>query len=116
MRCLKENQEVYEQLLENGIKAEDARYIQPQSLVTKMVVTMNARALLNFFKLRCCIRAQWEIRQVANQMLALVKKIAPIIFDKAGPSCISEGICWEGELSCGAWKTRKAELKGRGRG
>jgi thymidylate synthase (FAD) len=107
-------QKLYNELIDLGIKAEDARYCQPQSLKTKIVVTMDVRALLHFFNLRCCRRAQWEIQMLAREMLNLVKKKAPIIFEKAGPSCISVGICWEGDMSCGLWKTIKgAELKTR---
>jgi thymidylate synthase (FAD) len=107
-------QKLYNELTDLGIKAEDARYCQPQSLKTKIVVTMNVRSLLHFFSLRCCKRAQWEIQMLASEMLRLVRKKAPIIFEKAGPSCISQGICWEGDMSCGLWKTIKgAELKTR---
>lgn len=78
---------------------EDARFTLPNACETKMVVTMNARSLLNFFSLRCCNRAQWEIREVANQMLALVSRVAPEIFRKAGPGCVS-GACPEGNMTC----------------
>lgn len=114
-KILREIQELYRQMIEKGIKAEDARYLQSQSLQTKIVVTMNARALLHFFELRCCKRAQWEIQQLANLMLGEVKKVAPIIFDKAGASCMTTGICWEGEkMSCGLYKSIKgAEVRTR---
>jgi len=107
-------QKLYNELTDLGVKAEDARYCQPQSLKTKIVVTMDVRALLHFFNLRCCRRAQWEIQALANEMLKLVKPKAPIIFEKAGPSCIADGICWEGDMSCGLWKTIKgSELRTR---
>ncbi|HPT66217.1 MAG TPA: FAD-dependent thymidylate synthase [Candidatus Woesebacteria bacterium] len=107
-------QKLYSELIDLGIKAEDARYCQPQALKTKMVVTMDARALLHFLTLRCCRRAQWEIQLLANEMLKLVKKKAPILFENTGPSCVSQGICFEGDMSCGLWKTIKgAELKKR---
>ena len=101
----KNTQELYNELIDLGVKAEDARYCQPQSLQTKIVMTMNVRALLHFFNLRCCKRAQWEIQALANKMLELVKQKAPVIFENAGASCVSEGICWEGGMSCGLWKT-----------
>lgn len=113
-KILKEVQSLYNEMTDKGIKAEDARYLQPQSLQTKIVVTMNARALLHFFELRCCKRAQWEIQQLANLMLKEVKKVAPIIFEKAGASCVTQKICWEGERSCGLYKTVKgAEVRSR---
>lgn len=65
------------------------------------MVSYNARSLYHFFSLRCCTRAQWEIRSLANQMLKQVKEISPVLFEKAGAPCIAEGYCPEGELSCG---------------
>ena len=82
------------------IAIEDARFVLPNACETKMVVTMNARSLYNFFAHRCCIRAQWEIREVADQMLMLVKEVAPILFAHAGPPCV-KGPCPEGKMSCG---------------
>ena len=89
---------------------EDARYILPNACETKMIATFNARSLLNFFNHRCCERAQWEIRDMANRMLALVKESAPTIFKYAGPSCVA-GPCPEGAMSCGkALEKRKFYL------
>lgn len=79
---------------------EDARFVLPNACETKMVVTMNARSLLNFFRLRCCERAQWEIRALADEMLRLVYPVAPHLFRTAGPGCL-EGPCPEGKMCCG---------------
>lgn len=79
---------------------EDARYVFPNACETKIVFTMNARSLHNFFRHRCCERAQWEIRVLADEMLKEVRKIAPAIFKNAGPSCLT-GPCPEGSMSCG---------------
>jgi len=104
----------YKKMIELGIKPEDARYILPNACETKIVVTMNARALHNFFRERCCTRAQWEIRQLANLMLSEVRKVAPNIFQNAGATCETEKICWEGNMSCGKYKTIKgAQLLSR---
>ncbi len=90
-----------------GKKAnEDARFVLPNACDTRMIVTMNARSLLNFFRARCCMRAQWEIRELATQMLRVVKKVAPTLFVHAGPSCVRSG-CSEGSYSCG----RAAEMR-----
>ena len=100
---------IYQLLLDHNVKAEDARYILPQAVATKIILTVNARELLHIFKLRCCNRAQWEIREVAINMLKEVKGIAPTIFKNAGPACIL-GTCPEGELSCGKpWHKNKEE-------
>lgn len=90
----------YAQLIDMGIPPEDARYILPNATETKIVMSMNARELLHFFSLRCCQRAQWEIREMAIEMLRLVKKIAPSIFRMAGPGCL-DGPCPEGTFCCG---------------
>lgn len=79
---------------------EDARYVLPEACCTKMIITMNARELNHFFNLRCCNRAQWEIRECAERMLRLVYPIAPHLFKNAGPSCAC-GACPEGAMSCG---------------
>lgn len=79
---------------------EDARYVFPNACETKIVFTMNARALMNFFRHRCCMRAQWEIRAMADEMLKEVKKVAPTLFKYAGPSCVNNP-CPEGSMSCG---------------
>lgn len=90
---------VYNKLIELGIPAEDARFVLPNACETRMIVTMNARELLHFFSLRCCKRAQWEIRAVADEMLRLCKEVAPEVFAKAGPGCV-RGRCPEGETGC----------------
>lgn len=79
---------------------EDARFVLPNACETKMVMTMNCRSLINFFNLRCCNRAQWEIRAVADEMLRLVLPLAPHIFAQAGPRCLT-GPCPEGGMNCG---------------
>ena len=98
MKMLREG---YAMLVGLGIPKEDARYLLPNACTTQLVCTFNARSLLNFFKLRCCERAQWEIRDLAREMLRLVREVAPTIFEKAGPACVSEGMCREGRMSCG---------------
>jgi thymidylate synthase (FAD) len=90
----------YNKLLEMKIPAEDARYVLPNGTCTNIIVTMNARSLLNFFELRCCLHAQWEIRELANRMLREVKKVSPTIFKRAGPACKSRGVCPEHKKDC----------------
>lgn len=101
-------QSAYNDFNKMGVHQEDARYILPGATESKIVVTMNARSLLNFFQLRCCMRAQWEIRALAQTMLSEVKKVAPLLFAKAGATCISHGYCSEGEYSCGLLERLKA--------
>lgn len=80
---------------------EDARMVLPNACCTSIVVTMNIRSLFNFFKHRCCNRAQWEIRAVANEMWKQCMEVAPNIFKYSGPDCVTKGKCSEGKMSCG---------------
>lgn len=100
--CMQGLQNLYNDLADNyGIPAEDARYVLPNAAETKIVCTFNARSLYNFFTLRCCNRAQWEIRELAWRMLVQCRQVAPVLFEKAGPDCVARGICKEGKMSCG---------------
>lgn len=107
IKAMEEDQKIYDELVailmedrDQKKAIEDARFVLPNACETKIVVTMNARALFHFFELRCCTRAQWEIRELANQMLECVKEVAPVIFKNCGPSCV-RGKCKEGSMSCG---------------
>lgn len=127
IEAMKNDQKAYDDLAErlknkyvnDGMKEraaeknaiEDARYVFPNACETKIMVTMNARELFHFFNQRCCMRAQWEIRNLAFEMLKLAKKAAPTIFKFAGPGCV-RGNCPEGKMSCGkAEEIRKKYLK-----
>ncbi|NTU70540.1 MAG: FAD-dependent thymidylate synthase [Coriobacteriia bacterium] len=92
--------EAYRALIESGVAPEDARYLLPNAMETKIVITMNIRELLHFFDVRCCKRAQWEIRDLALAMLELIEPTAPYIFMDAGASC-RRGPCREGTMTCG---------------
>lgn len=92
--------ELYHEMLLAGIPAEDARFVLPNAAETKLVMTMNARELWHFFELRCCRRAQWEIRALASQMRQLVVNEAPALFARSGPACL-RGKCPEGSMGCG---------------
>ncbi len=101
----------YDELIELGIHKEDARYCLANATESKIVVTMNARTLLHFFQLRCCARAQWEIRRLAECMLMEVKAVAPLLFKKAGPTCVTANYCGEGHLTCGRLAVMQANAK-----
>lgn len=106
-QAMEEAREHYSAFISAGIPAEDARYVLPNATETKLIMTANARSLLNFFELRLCTRAQWEIRQLAQLMLEEVRRVAPNIFAAAGPCCESKGYCSEGTMGCGRAKPLK---------
>jgi thymidylate synthase (FAD) len=122
VEAMENNQKTYDKLadilkekhIKNGMSGaaaekkaiEDARYVFPNACETKIMLTMNARSLMNFFKHRCCNRAQWEIRDLANEMLKQVQNVAPVLFKYSGPSCVN-GICPEGKMGCG----KKEEIR-----
>ncbi|MFH0836341.1 MAG: FAD-dependent thymidylate synthase [Candidatus Micrarchaeota archaeon] len=113
-KSMADAQNAYNSLKEAGIKSEDARFVLPNACETKIVITMNARELLHFFEKRLCIRAQWEIRAMAQAMLDECVKVSPTIFKLAGATCDTQGICWEGARSCSKWKSIEgAELRER---
>jgi thymidylate synthase (FAD) len=92
--------DAYKKLEDMGIPPEDARYLLPNGCSTNITITMNARELLHFFSLRSCNRAQWEIREMSDQMLRICKEKSPVIFKEAGPPCV-RGPCPEGKKTCG---------------
>ena len=103
MECeqvLDECKALYLRLIAAGIPEEDARYVLPTSMCSNIVITMNARELRHFFSLRCCNRAQWEIRELADKMLEICSNMAPVLFEGCGPGCVN-GKCPEGKRSCG---------------
>ena len=111
-----QSQELYDRLLDEDIPAEDARFLLP-AIKTNLMVTYNARSLYHFFSLRCCSRAQWEIRSLARQMLKQVREVTAVLFEKAGADCEAKGECPEGDLSCGRIDKIKSDReKGEDRG
>lgn len=95
---LEKTSETYQKLLKMDIPKEDARFILPNAAKTNIIVTMNARELRHLFNVRCCTRAQWEIRTVAMEMLKQAKNAAPALFGNSGPTCVEMGYCPEGKM------------------
>ena len=113
-KYLRQCENAYEMMccmIADGVPDEDARYIIPQGVTCNLVVTMNARELRHFFELRCCNRAQWEIRELARRMMAECSVVAPELFKDAGPGCL-RGPCPEGKRSCGRPMKRGDERHG----
>lgn len=100
-KCMDMLDTYYRYLTSAGIPSEDARFVLPNACDTRIIFTMNARSLHNFFRLRCCNRAQWEIRAMADEMLRLCCEVSPVLFKRAGPSCAANGVCSEGAMCCG---------------
>ena len=92
---------LYDKATALGVPEEDARFFTLQAGQTRLIMTMNARELRHFFALRCCNRAQWEIRELADMMLEQCREVAPQIFAKAGCACMQGKPCPEGKRSCG---------------
>lgn len=90
----------YRELINSGIPAEDARYLLPNATATQLIVTMNFRSLRHFLAERCCNRAQWEIRAVAQQMLEVCRNLYPCVFEDVGPHCMKLKHCPEAK-PCG---------------
>lgn len=99
-RALNASEAFYTKAINKGVPAEDARYFTYQAGITELVVTMNIRELRHFLSLRCCRRAQWEIRELADEVLRQAREVLPEFFRDAGPGCV-RGACPEGKKSCG---------------
>jgi thymidylate synthase (FAD) len=93
--------EAYQTLVDAGVPKEDARFVLPNATETSLLMTMTGSALFHFYGLRCCNRAQWEIRGLADSMLAQCREAEPQVFDNAGPYCYMLGYCPEGRFTCG---------------
>lgn len=108
MEAMEQARDAYDRLVEIGLDQgysnetvqEDARFVLPNAAETKIVVTMNARELRHFFRVRCCRRAQWEINRLAWAMRHLATLVAPTLFEKTGPGCVIDS-CPEGKMTCG---------------
>ena len=109
-------QGAYEELLALGVPEEDARFILPNATPTNILVTMTGSALYHFFGLRCCNRAQAEIRELADRMLVACRRVEPELFRRAGPYCFQKGYCEEGPFSCGRIEEVKAKYERLGYG
>lgn len=109
LKEIEETRKTYKKLVEAGVPKEDARFILPNAAETRIIMTMNARALYNFFERRLCTRAQWEIRLLAGEMLKELQKVSPILFADTGPICEKLGYCPE-KKSCGRRKLKKDAL------
>ncbi|MFA5144508.1 MAG: FAD-dependent thymidylate synthase [Candidatus Omnitrophota bacterium] len=120
INTMRKIQESYNSLLEyfekKGKKGEsanqDARFVLPQAAETKIVVTMNCRELMHFFKERCCSRAQWEIRRLAEEILKICKQKLPAVFNNSGAKCVTLGYCPEGvKFTCKKYPLKEEVLK-----
>ena len=101
----------YNQFCDFDIPPEDARFLLPNAIKTRIVATMNCSSLLHFFGVRCCTAAQWEIRKLANKMLTVCKEELPVVFENAGSKCISLGYCPENEKrTCGKYPLKEEFL------
>jgi thymidylate synthase (FAD) len=109
-RLMRECGRGYRELLAAGVPAEDARFVLPNAATTRLIVTMNARELRHFFTMRCCLRAQWEIRELAERMLGLARAAAPVLFEGCGPSCVARP-CPEGKMTCGRLREVRAAYR-----
>jgi thymidylate synthase (FAD) len=114
LEAMEQARAAYDKLVDIGLEQgygnetvqEDARFVLPNAAETKIVVTMNARELRHFFRVRCCRRAQWEINHLAWAMRQLVVEVAPTLFEKTGPGCLVDS-CPEGKMTCGTEYTEE---------
>ena len=100
-KAVNENIKMFDEFKEQGIAEEDLIYFYIGAQMLNVVTTMNARNLQWVSRMRCCNKAQWQIRFIAQEMVRQVKQVAPLIGKGLGPTCITDKYCGEGKESCG---------------
>ena len=80
--ALKAVYSTYEKMVAAGVPKEDARYILPTAIKTKLVMTINARSLMHIVWQRTALQAQWEIRELAAALLELAREATPELWTK----------------------------------
>jgi thymidylate synthase (FAD) len=108
---IEETSRAYQRLVDKGVPKEDARFVLPNATETSLLLTMDGRSLFHFLGLRCCSRAQWEIRTLADKMLERARAAEPDVFNTAGPYCYQLGYCPEGRFTCGKMQETIAKYK-----
>jgi thymidylate synthase (FAD) len=98
----------YQEFVEAGIPAEDARFVLPNATASSMVASLNLREMIHLANLRLCTRAQYEIRTMVKAMCDELIKSEPWLKDYLVPKCVRLGYCDE-DKSCGRVQ-RKDEL------
>jgi len=106
---IEEASRVYQKLITDGVPREDARFVLPNAIETSLLMTTDGRSLMHFFGIRLCNRSQWEVREIAEEILQRVREVEPVFYREAGPYCVQLGRCPEGRFSCG----KMAEMKTR---
>ena len=112
VEAFEKNAKLYNELKAGGVSENDLVYVLLSGNVLDIVTTMNARELKLFLKLRTCTRAQWEIRELATELLFKLRKICPVLFASYGPSCVCDGRCPEGRMCCGRTEEMRQKFLG----
>jgi thymidylate synthase (FAD) len=109
---IEEASRVYQTLVTEGVPREDARFVLPNAVETSLLMTIDGRSLMHFFGLRLCNRAQWEIKEMAKEILKRVREVEPVFYREAGPYCVQLGKCPEGRFTCGKIAEMKTKYSG----
>lgn len=99
--AFKKNIEAYEEFKKLGVQEKDLVYFHLSGTMINVQTNVNGRELILMSRLRCCNRAQWEVRQLLNEMVKDVKKQSKLYANYLGAPCAIEGRCPEGKHSCG---------------
>lgn len=109
--AFRQNLELYQSLQKQGVPEEMLVYFCLSGNTLDLITTMNARELLLFLRLRTCMRAQWEVRGYALEILRKLRGVSPEIFNYYGASCYLDGKCPEGALTCGKFAEMQEVFK-----
>ena len=99
--AIEKNMKMFEEFKDAGVAEEDLIYFYVGAQMLNVVTTMSARTLQWILRLRCCNKAQWQIRFIAQEIARKVSEVAPLIGKGLGPTCITDRYCGEGRECCG---------------
>lgn len=97
----KENMKIFEEFKNSTVSDEDLIYFYLGCQMLNVVTTMNGRTLQWILHLRCCNKAQWQIRNIAKELAKQVSSVAPLLGKGLGPTCMTDLVCYEGKECCG---------------
>lgn len=95
------NIEMFEAFKNEGVAEEDLIYFYLGCQMLNVTTTMNGRTLQWILRLRCCNKAQWQIRAISKEIAKQVKEVAPLLGKGLGATCMTDLVCHEGKECCG---------------
>ena len=103
--AVKKNIQVLEEFKSAGVIEEDLVHFYLGCQMLNVVTTLNARTAQWICRMRCCNKAQWQIRNIAKEIARQIKDVSPLLGKGLGPTCVTDLVCNEGKECCGLINT-----------